>query len=102
GVQTCALPICGLPLYTQVARTSGAEADELGIQGGADLRDGLESQVLLSLLDAVHRALTGVQLCGQLSLGETGMLAGVTDQGADTRQVVLVLGHGCEPISQMR
>src|SRR5690625_4770349 len=92
----------GLPLYAQMARTGGAEADELGIQGGADLRDGLESQVLLSLLDTVDRALTGVQLSGQLGLGETGVLAGVTDQSADTRQVVLVLGHEGDAISQMR
>ena len=82
----------------QVRRT-GAEGDDLGVEGRADAREHLEGEVLVTLLDAVDRALAGAEQLRELVLGEAAVLARVADQVPDTTLVVSHADHG---ISDMR
>jgi hypothetical protein len=47
----------------------------------------LQAEVLVALLDPVHRALAGAECLGELGLGPTPVFAGVANQAADLAQV---------------
>ena len=72
----------------QVGR-AGTERDDLGVEGGADAGDHLQGEVLMTLLDAVDRALAGLEAIGQLLLREPAVGARVADQIADAALEVL-------------
>ena len=55
----------------------------------ADAGEHLEGEVLVALLDPVHRALAGAEHLGQLLLRPAPVLAGVADQVADPAEIVL-------------
>jgi hypothetical protein len=80
-------------------RRSGAEGDDLGVEGSADAGEHLQGQVLVTLLDTVDRALARAEQLRQLVLGEATVLARVADEVADTTLVVSHAEHG---ISNMR
>jgi hypothetical protein len=71
---------------------SGAERDDLGVEGRADPGDHLQGEVLVALLDPVHGALAGAEALGQLLLGEPAVGASVPDELPDA--ALEVLGHG--------
>ena len=80
-------------------RGPGAEGDDLRVERRADAGEHLEGEVLVALLDAVDRALTGAEQLGELVLGESAVLACVADQVPDT---TLVVSHAFHGISNMR
>ena len=81
-------------------RGTGAEGDDLGVEGLADAGEHLQRQVLVAALDPVHGALAGGEHVGELLLGPATVLAGVADQVADPGEVVV--GHAGHFISHVR
>ena len=86
---TSMLPLSVVGPVTRRWVGPGAEGDDLGVEGLADAGHHLEGDVLVAALDAVHRALAGVEHVGELLLGPPAVLAGVADELADAGQVVL-------------
>ena len=86
--------------HAQVHRTRVAERDDLAVEGFTDSSDHLKADVLVAALDAVDRALAGAERLGELRLCPAPVLSGVTDELADTYEVVVC--HGVEVISDMR
>ena len=68
-------------------RGTGAERDDLGVEGRADPGEHLQGEVLVALLDPVDGALAGAEQLGELLLGEPAVLARVADEVADPGQV---------------
>ncbi len=84
---------------TEVDRTA-TERDNFGVECLADPGEHLESEVLMTLFDPVHRTLAGAQHVGELGLRPAAVLAGVPDEIADPAQVVI--SHAPDLISHVR
>lgn len=84
---------------TEVDRAA-TERDNLGVECFADPGEHLESEVLMTFFDPVHRALTGAEHIGELGLRPATVLTGVPDEIADPAQVVV--SHAPHVISHVR
>lgn len=79
--------------HTQMHGSGVAERHDLAVEGFADAGDHLKADVLVAALDAVDSALARGERLGELTLCPATMLTGVTDELADTCEVVIF--HDC-------
>jgi hypothetical protein len=82
-----------------VDRTA-TERDNLGVECFADPGEHLESEVLMTLFDPVHRTLAGAEYIRELGLRPAAVLAGVPDEVTDPAEVVI--SHAPDLISHVR
>jgi hypothetical protein len=68
---------------------SGPERHDLGVERRPDAGHHLQREVLVTLLDAIHGALAGLEALGQLLLREPPVGSRVADQLPDTALEVL-------------
>nr|BFF19328.1 hypothetical protein GCM10025730_28490 [Promicromonospora thailandica] len=71
----------------QVGAPGRADRDELGVERRADAADHLKTEILRTLLDAVHCALARAEAVGELGLGEAAVLTRAADQGSYLRGI---------------
>lgn len=79
--------------HTQMHGSGVTDRHDLAVEGLTDAGDHLKADVLVATLDAIDRALARGQRVGELGLCPATVLTGVTDELADTCEVVVF--HGC-------
>lgn len=75
--------------HPQMHGTGVAEGHDFAVECFTDAGNHLKADVLIAALDAVHGALAGGERLGELTLCPAPVLTGVTDELADTYEVVI-------------